>query len=196
MNDRLRKRHASLGVTPKGFSLIELVVVIAILAVLISIALPAFLNIQKDARINQAKNTLALIVKECNVALLRSQSGSVSLDQISSAKASLSGYEIVSLSNPSPLLGECVKNQNANGDSGEYITLEALPTIYSMGNRVSEFPSFLIEFNMSTGELAKSCYKTAATRYGAGCNQDTSGRTIRVGGANVFIPNQPIGSWE
>lgn len=51
----------------KGFSLIELVVVIAILGILIAIALPNFLNVQKDAQIAQATNALSTIIKECAV---------------------------------------------------------------------------------------------------------------------------------
>ena len=49
----------------EGFSLIELVVVIAVLAILAAVALPNFLGVQKDGQIAAAKNTLATIVKEC-----------------------------------------------------------------------------------------------------------------------------------
>ncbi len=180
----------------KGFSLIELVVAIAILSILIALAIPAFLNIQKDAKIAQAKNALATILKECNVAVLRAQGGNISLQDIPSAQASLSGYEIVSLSNPSPSLGDCVKSENANGDGGSFVTIEALPTSFAGSDRVSDYPSFLLEFNTLTGELSKSCFKTASTKYGAGCNQDTTGRIIRVGGRQIFVPNQALGSWD
>ena len=46
----------------KGFSLLELVVVIAILGILISFAVPKFIGIQKDAKIAQAKHVLATII--------------------------------------------------------------------------------------------------------------------------------------
>lgn len=51
----------------QGFSLIELVLVIAILGILISIALPSFRKIQKDAQINTVKHLLTTIHKECLV---------------------------------------------------------------------------------------------------------------------------------
>ena len=51
----------------KGFSLIELVVVVAILAILVAVALPNFTLITHKARVNQGKNALVTALKECNV---------------------------------------------------------------------------------------------------------------------------------
>ena len=51
----------------KGFSLIELVVVVAVLAILSAIAIPSFTSINKKARASAATNTIATVVKECAV---------------------------------------------------------------------------------------------------------------------------------
>lgn len=50
-----------------GFSLIELVVVVAVLAILVAVALPNFTLITHKARVNQGKNALVTALKECNV---------------------------------------------------------------------------------------------------------------------------------
>ena len=65
INDSRVKRVLSRKPLDEGFSLIELVVVIAVLAILAAVAIPNFLNVQKDGQIAAAKNTLATIVKEC-----------------------------------------------------------------------------------------------------------------------------------
>jgi len=53
--------------TDKGFSLIELVVVVAVLAILSAIAIPAFTSINDKARSSAAANTIAALAKECAV---------------------------------------------------------------------------------------------------------------------------------
>ena len=48
-----------------GFSLIELVSVVAVLGILTAIAIPKYNQLQHDAAISRAKDLLANIIKEC-----------------------------------------------------------------------------------------------------------------------------------
>ena len=54
-----------------GSSLIEFVVAIAVIRLLIALALPSFNDARRDSQLSQAKNTLAILYKECVVAQAR-----------------------------------------------------------------------------------------------------------------------------
>ena len=47
----------------KGFTLIELIVVLAVLAVIMAIAIPRFLGVQQTAKLNSDDATIGLIAK-------------------------------------------------------------------------------------------------------------------------------------
>ena len=51
----------------EGFSLVELVIVIAVLAILSAVAIPAFTNVQANARAAAVQNGMVNSLKECAV---------------------------------------------------------------------------------------------------------------------------------
>ena len=67
----LKSKRVQKALTTKpgeeGFSLIELVVVIAVLAILSAVAIPSFTNVQANARASSVQNGLVNGIKECFV---------------------------------------------------------------------------------------------------------------------------------
>lgn len=57
----------------RGFTLIELIVVLAVLAIILAIAVPRFIGIQKQARIDADYSTGALIAKAAELADARAK---------------------------------------------------------------------------------------------------------------------------
>ena len=145
----------------KGFSLIELVVVIAILGVLLAIAMPKFISITDDAKINQAKNSLATIIKECSVASLRGKS--TLLKDISSAQANLSGFTLkvggYTQSDPEYGNSDCYQSIRwpANSPRALGTQVYATPDDLVPGESYTKVPEFMIVYKPSTGETFKVC---------------------------------------
>ncbi len=183
--------HAINSKESLGFSLIELVVVIAILSILTSIALPRFLNIRKDAQIAQAKNALATVIKECKVAEVRGKS--MLLSDIPSARASLPGYRLSTgqLFGSDFLAEECYRT-DLNGT----MLLEAWPIVpagYPLGTQPAKImPVFAFEYNRNTGDVARLCQVWSDAEYLAGCeNLADAPRNCGGLGQPICTPQQP-----
>src|SRR5687767_111788 len=58
LTDMFTKLHARLGDREEGFTLIELMVVVLIIAILIAIAIPTFLGARKRAQDRQAQSNI------------------------------------------------------------------------------------------------------------------------------------------
>ena len=129
LNDARVQKVLNRRPTDQGFSLIELVVVIAVLAILAAVALPNFLGVQKDGQVAAAKNTLATIVKECVTQGLRQNATPTSAD-IQADNGKLNGYTIA-----------------VNGTN-----------CYSaMASPDGDTASFTITYTTSDGSTAKTC---------------------------------------
>lgn len=125
-----------------GFSLIELVVVIAVLAILSAVALPNFLGVQKDGQVAAAKNTLATIVKECVTNDLRN-TGTAFLS-VQSAVGKLNGYTLSNISGTN----SCFQARAIGAGT---------------------LVDYSITYNSTTGATVKTCSAKSASDYFAGC---------------------------
>ena len=114
----LRSKKVQKALTTKpgeeGFSLVELVVVIAVLAILSAVAIPAFNGVQANARASAVKNGLVNGIKEC--VIRASDNQTTALLDVNSFPGNYTGYNdiIAWQAGPAGLAGTCY---NAFADS-------------------------------------------------------------------------------
>ena len=124
----------------EGFSLVELVIVIAVLAILSAVAIPAFNNVQANARAAAVQNAMVNGLKECTV--LEVQGDDTDFEDAASFSdtTAFRGFE----------LGEMDEDDDGNGgDSCFAVTATSDPA--------GQNSDFTIYIDSVTGAAIKTC---------------------------------------
>ena len=133
----------------EGFSLVELVVVIAVLAILSAVAIPAFVGVQANARASAVKNGLVNGVKECVVRAADNKSTDFTDAQSFATASAFRGYTV---------------GMNSKTDSCYQAVATATDTTADS--------NFTIVMNATTGAIEKTCTNDEL----AGCDGTENGK--------------------
>ena len=150
---KTKKVQKALNTKPgeEGFSLVELVVVIAVLAILSAVAVPAFVGVQANARAAAVKNGLVNGIKECVV--LEADNKDTTDANARSYAGNYTGYTILA------------------GASTSCFDAGAKPSTTAKQAKESEFT---IAMDSNTGILTKTCTNPEGGVVAPGCS---SGKT-------------------
>ena len=150
LQNYLKSKRVQKALTTKpgeeGFSLVELVVVIAVLAILSAVAIPAFVGVQANARASAVKNGLVNGVKECVVRAADNETTTFTDAQSFATAAAFRGFTI---------------GQNGNTGGGDTCYAATATTTDATANS-----SFSILMNPTTGVVTRTCTENAR----AGCD--------------------------
>ena len=138
----------------EGFSLVELVVVIAVLAILSAVAIPAFVGVQANARASAVKNGLVNGVKECVVRAADNKSTDFEDAQSFANAQAYQGYTVD------------VITETIGTDDGTPITSSTSCYAAEATATAATDANFSIVMNPSTGVVTKELNQEAP-----GCNE-------------------------
>ena len=130
-----------------GFTLVELLVVIAVLAILSAVAVPAFVGVQANARASAVKNGLVNGIKECVV--LESDNKDPLDTAAQSYQGNYTGYTLTA------------------GASTSCYDAYAEPS--TVAKRAKE-SAFTISMDTNTGVVTKTCTNPETGKVAPGCS--------------------------
>ena len=148
----------------QGFSLIELVVVIAVLAVLTAIALPNFLGVSDDASARTAQQAAITAFKECQVFKARGQTAATNnfarptLTDFTVSSRPASGGTAAGSTNQATATVACFDNSGA------------IQEIVSSPNQGGKFPVFVVNVDGTRACAQGTNTPANAKTYNVGCS--------------------------
>lgn len=149
-----------------GFSLIELVVVVAVLSILAGIAIPTFGDLRKKAMINAAKSNLITIIKECQVALLRGNGSNATFSDINAwnTRNSYGDSSGINFGGTGFTYDTGIDSNSPISASDSCLSVAAKSnTIQGTANGI--LPHFEIRYNSATGSFDRNCEIDSVNTY-------------------------------
>ena len=135
----------------EGFSLVELVVVIAVLAILSAVAIPAFTNVQANARASAVQNGMVNGLKECAVREAENEQD-------------LTWDSVASFSDINAFRGFTLRALANGGGGGSDRNSDSCYAVEAISNPAGQNSNFTVFLRASDGVALKRC--TDATKSG------------------------------
>tara|TARA_Y100000746_G_C15304965_1_gene367244 strand:- start:242 stop:727 length:486 start_codon:yes stop_codon:yes gene_type:complete len=146
LENYLKSKRVQKALTTKpgqeGFSLVELVVVIAVLAILSAVAIPAFTNVQANARAAAVQNGMVNGLKECAVREAENETD-------------LTWDSVASFSNTAAFRGFTLRALTGTGRGND-----SCYAVEAVSNPTGQNSNFSVYLSSTTGAAVKSCTVT------------------------------------